>query len=199
VPDEAANRGGRPTVVTEEKKALMLAIVREGLPLDGAARAVGLKPSTVRGFRKRNMGFATALGIARGESIRSLVGSIRAAAGSEWKAAAWLLAKIDPERWGKQREEPRRREAEAPGTVPHLVPVVVESRDGIPTLAEVVMQLEESRAENERLRGQGLELVSLRADASPEEWALHDRMIAAAEQLTALQSRRRMEGRPPSA
>lgn len=69
------------------------------MPLELVAQMVGVEESTIRVWRSKNKAFDTEVrsALALAESI--LVAKVRTGAPS-WRAAAWMLERLYPERYG---------------------------------------------------------------------------------------------------
>lgn len=87
--------------MTSKAVAAILEGVAGGLPIDVAARAAGVAPSTVRSHRDRHREFATALDAALATAKSSMLAHVRNAAPKDWKAAAWLLERRFPEEFAR--------------------------------------------------------------------------------------------------
>ncbi|MCI0381233.1 MAG: hypothetical protein L0215_26915, partial [Gemmataceae bacterium] len=70
--------------------------------LEGTARYVGCAPSTIRREALRNSEFNDALRRASCTAEITPLQALREAATKYWRAAAWLLERLDPQRFGKQ-------------------------------------------------------------------------------------------------
>lgn len=93
---------GRPrSRMTPKAVAAILEGVAGCLPIDVAARAAGVAPSTVRSHRERHREFATALDAALATAKSSMLAHVRKAAPKDWKAAAWLLERRFPEEFAR--------------------------------------------------------------------------------------------------
>ncbi|MFN7587337.1 MAG: hypothetical protein ACK5UQ_02310 [Planctomycetota bacterium] len=93
---------GRPrSRMTPKTVAAILEGVAGCLPIDVAARAAGVAPSTVRSHRERHRDFATALDAAIATAKSSMVARVRDAAPKDWKAAAWMLERRFPEEFAR--------------------------------------------------------------------------------------------------
>ncbi len=95
---------GRRPVLDEYKRREILAILAVGCTRQVAAEYVGCDASTIRRTAQRDPEFAEQL---RRKELQSEIGyleNIRNAARSEryWRAAAWALERIDPEKYGKR-------------------------------------------------------------------------------------------------
>ena len=102
---------GRRSKLTPEVKEKICGYVRQGLSFEAAARLAGISESTF--YRWRHWGENARSGIFREfweelkkaevEAEAALVNYIRTEAQSgTWQAAAWILERRYPERWGKR-------------------------------------------------------------------------------------------------
>ncbi len=93
------------TALTEVKRREICAILAVGCTRTAAARYVGCHPDTIRNTAKREPDFAAALVQAESQhEIRHLT-HINAAAkeGRYWRAAAWALERVNPDRYAGRR------------------------------------------------------------------------------------------------
>jgi hypothetical protein len=120
----AVHRGGavgRPPGLTPEVETRIVAAVGAGAHLSVAARAAGVSRQTLHRWRTRGAAeaegpyheLANALERAEAEAELRQVALIARAGQSEWRAAAWLLSRRAPERWGRGAAE---RSAPAPAS-----------------------------------------------------------------------------------
>lgn len=125
---------GRPTKLTEERSKSICEALRDALPLDSAARYAGVSVRAVQIWLKRGedelarineafeedpniepeidpaheiyVRFALDAREAQSRAEHGLLKQIRTAAMLNWKAAAWLLSKLYPDRYAdKERLE----------------------------------------------------------------------------------------------
>lgn len=95
----------RPRFLTPERCRDLLAYVTAGLRLDHAARYVGCSVRTIRREADANDQFRRDLAAAE-LSVRSDPEKLMSrAAGSYWRAAAWMLERRDPHRFGRRRSD----------------------------------------------------------------------------------------------
>lgn len=107
---------GRPTKLTPEIENKLIKFIALGVPLESASNAIGLDYTTVREWLQRGEGrhptrgktaqfeaFADRYQQAVGQCENRLVAKIQSAADSDWKAAAWLLARRHPDRWSEPK------------------------------------------------------------------------------------------------
>jgi transposase len=98
---------GRPTKLTPEVKETIFKAIREGNTLQVACMKAGIVYDTMRGWLEQaEKGgaysvFSVELARAREEAEEVLVGEIKKAARQDWRAAAWMLERRFPDRWGK--------------------------------------------------------------------------------------------------
>jgi hypothetical protein len=102
---------GRPTVFSAEKAATIVSALEDGCYLDQAAALAGVSRTTLQNWLLaggRNGGaefvkFNNDVRKAQAEAEHSGIRIIKAAAkAGQWQAAAWLLERKNPERWGRQ-------------------------------------------------------------------------------------------------
>jgi len=82
----------------------VLAFLRRGLHRTDAARAAGITYKTFREWELADGAFREAVKKAEADSREALVERIQAAAEDpkHWTAAAWLLERRSPKRWGRK-------------------------------------------------------------------------------------------------
>jgi IS30 family transposase len=100
--NKSTSRPGRPRALNEVKRREICALVSVGCSLENAARYVGCVPSTIRREARRNREFSDELRRASFTAEITPLQALREAARKYWRAAAWLLERIDPERFGRQ-------------------------------------------------------------------------------------------------
>lgn len=93
---------GRPHALDEDRCAEICDLVTAGHPLNAVARLVGCNVKTIRRHAERDERFARMLGTAEIAARHDPIKMMRRAAGSSWRAAAWILERTEPERYGKQ-------------------------------------------------------------------------------------------------
>jgi hypothetical protein len=87
---------GRPRALTPVKRAELCSLVSSGIDLEEAVGYVGCSTRTVRRETERNEEFRRALTEAQLFSGLDPVHFMRKAAQQDWRAAAWLLERLDP-------------------------------------------------------------------------------------------------------
>ncbi|MDZ4658827.1 MAG: hypothetical protein SH868_14725 [Bythopirellula sp.] len=92
---------GRPRVLDEGKRREIVALVATGYGLPGAAKYVGCTVKTIRREASRDQEFSQQLREAEMKAKMKPLRAIRYKAHTHWRAAAWLLERTEPERFGK--------------------------------------------------------------------------------------------------
>jgi transposase len=100
---------GRPTLLTDDRRADLILLLANGASSARAARAVGVGERTLRRWLRDGLAEQVAQArAARPEAkdalaeARLVVVVARAAALGDWKAGAWLLERRWPDRWGRE-------------------------------------------------------------------------------------------------
>lgn len=107
---------GRPTKLTPQRQEAILRLLRSGITIETACGAAGIGSSTYRVWmakgaegREPYATFMAAATRARDEQESYLAGIIARAAvpdedghPGDWRAAAWLLERSRPTKWGRQ-------------------------------------------------------------------------------------------------
>jgi hypothetical protein len=93
---------GRPRFLDEGKLREIAALMSAGYPLSRAAEYVGCSTRTIRREIKRNKEFAEK--VRKNQLFAELdpLNAIRNFGRTHWRAAAWLLERTYPDRYGKQ-------------------------------------------------------------------------------------------------
>jgi hypothetical protein len=97
------NKRGR-RVLDDVKQRELLAILSVGCSQTMAAKYVGCSPQTIRREAARDAKFAKKLRQAKGNAELGLIKNIRNAANKEqyWRAAAWALERMFPEKYARR-------------------------------------------------------------------------------------------------
>lgn len=128
---------GRPPAPPDERLVDDLAAkLREGNYIDTACKAVGLARSTYYAWCAHGAAnpdgpfgqFYRRCERALAEAEAELVGTIKTAAGKDWKAAAWILERTRPEQYARPQTRPV---SDAP-PAPPAQPAGDEAPDGPP-------------------------------------------------------------------
>jgi hypothetical protein len=96
------NLGGRPRTLTDSKQEQLLNHVGQGATVAEAAELVGVSLRTVQREAKDNEPFGNDLQQALGSAPSDPYQLMLAAARTHWRAAAWMLDRSDPDRFGKR-------------------------------------------------------------------------------------------------
>lgn len=114
-------RTGTKTLLTPELTDQIAKTLSAGTYLSVAARAAGISPDTLddwlhkgREGDKRYVDLLVRVERARAEGEARNVTHIARAAATSWQAAAWLLERMYPERWGRVSVRLRDEEPPAP-------------------------------------------------------------------------------------
>ena len=104
-------RQGRPTDCTPEVTAIVVAELKLGLGVTGACARAGIAKSTYQSWMTRGATgeepfstFSAAATRARADGVRALAATVRKAANDDWRAAAWMLERQDPDEWSRRTE-----------------------------------------------------------------------------------------------
>jgi hypothetical protein len=100
-PPENCAGPGRPRALDDAKRREVCALVTAGCGLDDAARYVGCKAITIRREATRNAVFREQLRHAELEAQRTPLETLRKAADTHWRAAAWYLERTQPSRFAR--------------------------------------------------------------------------------------------------
>lgn len=100
------NRPGRPSKFTEYTKATILAYLREGNYRIVACQAAGISVEAfchwMNDSRPEFVQFQQEVQKAEGEAETTLIGRVVKASTTSWQAAAWMLERKNPDRWGQK-------------------------------------------------------------------------------------------------
>lgn len=77
---------------------------RKGLTRKVAARVAGISPTTLYKYLREDAEFAQRVKSAQADGEESLVDLIREHAADTWQAAAWLLERRYPDRYGPPKQ-----------------------------------------------------------------------------------------------
>jgi hypothetical protein len=115
--DPVVRRIGRPTACTPELTERICEDLRRGLTFKMACEGAGIVADTGHEWIRRGevdrqhgrtaspyAGFAAATSRARSDCLASLVSTVRTAAVTDWRAAAWMLERRDPDGWSRRTE-----------------------------------------------------------------------------------------------
>ena len=114
---------GRPCLLDEKKKSLILTLLRKGCSRVTAANSVRCHPKTILNTANRDPEFAEKLALAENASEFIHIENINNA-GKEvkyWRASAWMLARLDPDRFGRSTPD-----AMTPSQITSLIVQIAE-------------------------------------------------------------------------
>jgi hypothetical protein len=100
--NNSKSHSGRPRALDDVKRREIVALITAGFSIDRAARYVGCAASTIRRESIRNQQFQSDMRRASLSAELSPLQAVREAGRKYWRAAAWLLERMDPQRFGKQ-------------------------------------------------------------------------------------------------
>lgn len=92
---------GRPRVLDEAKRREICALVSAGAGIQSAARYVGCSRSTVYHEAQQDEEFRQQLRRAKATVALSPLQALRRAYQENWRAAAWMLERTEPEQFGR--------------------------------------------------------------------------------------------------
>ena len=104
-------QAGRPTDCTPEVVETICAELRAAMTIKTACSQAGVSVTTYHNWLHRGeageepfLGFLKAVTRAKEDGIRALAGTIRKEAVTDWRAAAWMLERRDPDEWSRRTE-----------------------------------------------------------------------------------------------
>lgn len=95
--------GGRPRALDDVKRREVCALISAGCTFEAAARFIGCNAVTIRREAARNREFRNDLRKAELTAQALPLQAMRKAASSNWRAAAWLLERTQPQAFGLRR------------------------------------------------------------------------------------------------
>ncbi|MCA9237029.1 MAG: hypothetical protein KDA44_16260 [Planctomycetales bacterium] len=97
------NQQGRPRLLADdEKRRLVCAMISVGAGIEAAARHAGCSTWTIRREAQRDEAFGRQLQQAETTAELTPLRMVRRAAETHWRAAAWLLERMCPERFARR-------------------------------------------------------------------------------------------------
>jgi hypothetical protein len=122
----ARNKGGNPTLLTDEVTARLVTMLRAGNYIYVATQAAGISRQAFGEWMRRGAsgekaderyrGFREQIELAKAEGEAANVARIAQAGRDDWHAAAWILERSAPQRWARMSQ----RELEQGPTEPTL-------------------------------------------------------------------------------
>jgi len=95
------SKSGRPRALDEVKQREVCALVSAGCSLAGAARYVNCSVKTIRREAERDSAFGDQLRKSQLSAQLEPLRALRGKANTHWRAAAWLLERIDPKQFAR--------------------------------------------------------------------------------------------------
>lgn len=89
----------------DDQRVRLLSALRRGMSLRAACLSVGLKANAFARLLKRDNGLRTDVTRAQAEAELILVHQMHEHAKTDYHAAAWLLARTNPAKYGKEKHE----------------------------------------------------------------------------------------------
>ncbi len=93
---------GRPRVLDDAKCREICALISAGYHLTGAGQYVGCSARTIRREMKRNQDFAERIRKSTLLAELDPLNAIRQSARTNWRAAAWYLERVHPQRYARR-------------------------------------------------------------------------------------------------
>ncbi len=131
---------GRPRALDEIKRREISALLSAGSGIADAARYVGCSARTIRREALRNEDFHDTLRKAELSAQLEPLRTLRKAAASNWRAAAWLLERINPDRFAKHDAKTVRLD-ELDRIVCHLIEMIAGEIEDPDTRSRVYQRL----------------------------------------------------------
>jgi hypothetical protein len=107
-PSQGAAPSGRPAVLDDAAKKVIVALVRVGLPRRRIAEYVGCSESAIRATAERDEQFGKDIAAARAACEAHYLKQIKKAARGSWRASAWLLTRLRPDQYSPRKPGPFR-------------------------------------------------------------------------------------------
>lgn len=89
--------------MTDAESTHLLGCIRRGVSFRSACISAGVKPADVRALMRTDASLAERVAKAQADAEVVLVAQMHELAKTDHKAAAWLLSRIRPERYGTRR------------------------------------------------------------------------------------------------
>lgn len=96
---------GRKRLLNDASQREICALISAGCSFTDAAKYVRCTPITIRREAQRNHEFADRIRQAQLSAQLTPLQAVRKAAASHWRAAAWLLERIEPDRFVKRNPQ----------------------------------------------------------------------------------------------
>lgn len=120
---------GRPRILDDVKRAEICALLNAGLEFTETARYVGCTPRTIRREISRNAVFRREVHDALLAARVAPEKLLRQAAGRNWRAAAWLLERTEPQLYGRGAATPACTIEDLEAACSWIIEVVLHAAD----------------------------------------------------------------------
>ncbi|MDD5396587.1 MAG: hypothetical protein PHW24_00840 [Candidatus Moranbacteria bacterium] len=101
---KSINNIGRPYVITKEKEEALIRLLSDGMSQSKACSYVGISEDTIIRHKKKFCGFCERLETAKLETHKLAHKSIKVGMLKDWRAGAWWLERMEPERFKEKKE-----------------------------------------------------------------------------------------------
>lgn len=118
-----ADKRGRPLALDELKCEIAIALLSVGCSLKTAASYLGIHTKSLQRHAKRDPKFAKRILKAQASLEWDHLKKVQEASGKSWRASAWMLERINPERFGKRKADSLTRSEleEAIGVLAYII------------------------------------------------------------------------------
>ena len=145
-----ANKYGRPPVLDETKCEVAIALVAVGCSLSTVARYLGVHRETLRRNAVRHPEFGKRLAQAAASLEWSHLRKVTQASGRSWRASAWMLERINPQRFGRRKADSISR-SELNDVLDILTRILTEEINDPQARQQVLLRLQELHSHIESL------------------------------------------------
>ncbi|KKP92872.1 MAG: hypothetical protein UR99_C0062G0004 [Candidatus Moranbacteria bacterium GW2011_GWD2_36_12] len=98
------SKNGRPFVITKDKETILINLLSDGMSQSKACAYVGISEDTIIRHKKKFCGFCERLETAKLETHKLAHKSIKVGMLKDWRAGAWWLERMEPERFKEKKE-----------------------------------------------------------------------------------------------
>lgn len=98
------DKNGRPFAITKEKEEMLINMLSDGMSQAKACRYIGICEQTIIRHRERFSEFSERLEKAMLETHKLAHKSIKVGMLKDWRAGAWWLERIEPERFKERKD-----------------------------------------------------------------------------------------------
>ena len=97
-------KNGRPFAITKEKEEILINLLSDGVSQCKAAIYIGVNEKTVMEYKDRFPEFTERIERAKLETHKLAHKSIKVGMLKDWRAGAWWLERMEPERFKEKKE-----------------------------------------------------------------------------------------------